>query len=58
MATQEEEYADSAHPSKKYHEKSHGESFLVLVENNLHPKVYIFLMNLKRHCYLKDSLHY
>ena len=26
VATKEEEYADFAHPSEKYHEKSHGES--------------------------------
>ena len=30
VATQEEEYADSKYPSAKYHEKSHGESFLAL----------------------------
>lgn len=35
VATKEEEYADSAHPSAKYHEKSHGESFLALMQNNL-----------------------
>lgn len=28
-----EEYADIAHPSKKYHEKSHGESFIELAQN-------------------------
>ena len=28
VATKEEEYADLTHPSAKYHEKSHGESFL------------------------------
>ena len=39
----EEEYADGTHPSEKYHEKSHGESFLALVENNLHPNgLYFF----------------
>lgn len=32
VATQEEKYADWAHPSKKYHEKSHGESFLALAQ--------------------------
>lgn len=37
VATQEEEYADLEHPSAKYHEKSHGESFLALAQNNLQP---------------------
>ena len=37
VATQEEEYADIAHPSAGYHEKSHGESFLALAQNNLQP---------------------
>ena len=32
VATKEEEYADIAHPSEKYHEKSHGESFLALAQ--------------------------
>lgn len=35
VATQEEAYADIGHPSAKYHEKSHGESFLELAQNNL-----------------------
>lgn len=35
VATQEEEYADIGHPSAKYHEKFHGESFLALAQNNL-----------------------
>ena len=35
VATQEEEYADICHPSAKYQEKSHGESFLALAQNNL-----------------------
>ena len=34
VATQEERYADFAHLSKKYHEKSHGESFLALAQAN------------------------
>lgn len=34
VATQEEKYADWAHPSKKYHEKSHGESFLALAQSS------------------------
>lgn len=43
VATQEEEYADIDHPSKKYHEKSHGESFLALAQNQLRPNgLYIF----------------
>lgn len=32
VATQEQEYADAAHPSQKFHEKSHGESFLELAQ--------------------------
>ena len=35
VATQEEQYADAAHPSALYHEKSHGESILQLAQNNL-----------------------
>lgn len=43
VATQEEEYADMAHPSAKYHEKSHGESFLELAQNNLQANgLYLF----------------
>ena len=37
VATQEEEYADELHPSAKYHEKSHGESFLALAQKQLQP---------------------
>lgn len=33
VATKEQEYADPAHPSGKYHEKSHGESFLAIAQN-------------------------
>lgn len=33
VATKEEEYADSIHSSKRYHHKSHGESFIELVKN-------------------------
>lgn len=43
VATKEEEYADVAHPSEKYHEKSHGESFLALMENQLRPNGLYFL---------------
>lgn len=43
VATKEEEYSDIAHPSEKYHEKSHGESFLSLAQNHLKPGgVYLF----------------
>ena len=43
VATQEEKYADAAHPSAKYHEKSHRESFLALAQNTLRPKgLYLF----------------
>ena len=43
MATQEEKYADPEHPSAKYHEKSHGESFLALAQNNLQANgLYLF----------------
>ncbi|MDO4467263.1 MAG: AAA family ATPase [Bacillota bacterium] len=34
VASKEEEYVDLLHPSKKYHEKSHGESFLALVQDH------------------------
>ena len=43
VATQEESYADIAHPSVRYHEKSHGESFLALAQNNLRANgLYLF----------------
>ncbi len=43
VATQEEEYSDSAHPSELYHEKSHGESFLSLAQKQLQPdSIYLF----------------
>lgn len=43
VATKEEEYADSMHPSKRYHEKSHGESFLAIAQNYLNANgIYIF----------------
>lgn len=42
VATKEEDYADITHPSQKYHEKSHGESFLAIAQSQLKPKgVYI-----------------
>ena len=43
VATKEKEYADFAHPSEKYHEKSHGESFLTLAQKQLRPNgLYLF----------------
>ena len=43
VATQEEEYADLTHPSEKFHEKTHGESFLAIAQNHLRPNgVYLF----------------
>jgi len=43
VATKELEYADMAHPSQKYHEKSHGESFLAMAQSQLKPNgLYIF----------------
>lgn len=37
VASKEEEYVDEWHPSEKYHEKSHGESFLALAQNSFRP---------------------
>lgn len=37
VASQEEEYADNEHPSEKFHEKSHGESFLTLAQQQIQP---------------------
>lgn len=43
VATKEEEYADFLHPSKKYHEKSHGESFFAIAQNYMGAEgIYIF----------------
>jgi predicted ATPase len=43
VATKEEEYADIVHPSEKYHERSHGEGFLTIVQNYMRADgVYIF----------------
>ena len=43
VATKEKEYADFDHPSEKYHEKSHGESFLAVVQKQLKPNgLYLF----------------
>ena len=37
VATKELEYSTWSHPSQKYHEKSHGESFLALAQNSFRP---------------------
>lgn len=37
VATKEMDYADAAHPSMRFHEKSHGESFLELAQTQLRP---------------------
>lgn len=43
VATKEEEYSDLNHPSEKYHEKSHGESFMAIAQKRLNPDgIYIF----------------
>ena len=43
VATKEKEYADSEHPSEKYHEKSHGESFLAIAQKYMRAEgIYIF----------------
>lgn len=43
VATMEEEYSDTDHPSERYHEKSHGESFLALTQKQLKANsLYIF----------------
>lgn len=43
VATKEKDYADLAHPSKKYHEKSHGESFLAIAQSQLRPEGVYFM---------------
>lgn len=43
VATQEREYADAAHPSERYHEKSHGESFLAVAQKYFRPRGLYFL---------------
>lgn len=43
VATQEEEYADTEHPSMEYHKQSHGESFLSLAQSNIRPNGLYFL---------------
>lgn len=43
VATKEMEYADSRHPSEKYHEKSHGESFLAIAQKYMRGEgIYLF----------------
>lgn len=43
VATKELEYADILHPSEKYHEKSHGESFWAIAQNYMgEDGIYIF----------------
>ena len=37
VATKEMEYANTTHPSMRFHEKSHGESFLELAQTQLRP---------------------
>lgn len=42
VATKEMDYADLMHPSERYHERSHGESFLAVAQRQLKPNgVYI-----------------
>ena len=37
VATREMDYADALHPSLRFHERSHGESFLTLAQNSFRP---------------------
>ena len=37
VATKEMDYADWEHPSMRYHERSHGESFFALIQKNFGP---------------------
>ena len=43
VATKEMDYADILHPSARYHERSHGEGFLYLSQNQLRPHGLYFL---------------
>lgn len=43
VATQEEAYAEPERPSEKYHEKSHGESFLAVAHKHFRPNSLYFL---------------
>ena len=38
VATKEMEYSDLEHPSLQLHERSHGESFLTIIQNNMSSK--------------------
>lgn len=38
VATQEEKYSDFSNPSEKYHEQSHGEAFLSVLQKQFRPK--------------------
>ncbi len=43
VATNEPEYVDVNHPSERYHEKSHGESFLTIAQNYMRADgIYLF----------------
>ena len=43
VATAEEQYGEADHPSERYHEKSHGESFLATAQKQLGPNgLYFF----------------
>lgn len=43
VATMEMQYADASYPSQRFHEKSHGESFLELAQTQLKPNGLYFL---------------
>ena len=43
VSTKEEDYADALHPSQRFHEKSHGESFLSIAQTQLKPNGLYFL---------------
>ncbi len=43
VATKEEDYVDALHPSQRFHEKSHGESFLAIAQTQLKPNGLYFL---------------
>ena len=43
VATKEIDYVDPFHPSKEYHERSHGESFLEIIHENFQKSGLFFL---------------
>lgn len=43
VATKETEYVDALHPSQRFHEKSHGESFLLIMQRQLRSNGLYFL---------------